>query len=339
MSRSGKPSVRMKDVAAELGLSAATISRALTRPDLVTSETRNAVVEAVERLNYRPNLVARQLRRRSSNLVLMVVPQLSPFYLELFEGVERKATELGITALMANSGRDARRERMFLDQVLSRRADGVLLVTGTHGDFLHSTASAAIPLVAVLEKPEGSDVPTVRVDDRAAARDATRHLIALGHRRVAHVAGMEAMTMAKDRRAGFLDAVDEAGLDRQHCYIVEGDFSIGSGDAAGERLLTRYPRPTAIFAANDEMAVGAAQALKRNGIVLGRDVSLIGYDDQRLSRLYRPSITTVQVPKTEIGYIAMTMLHAGVQRQDLARRDVVLPTRVVERATTGPCRG
>lgn len=328
----------MKDVAAQLGLSAATISRALTRPDLVTPETRKAVVEAVERLDYRPNLVARQLRRRASNLVLVVFPELSPFFLELFDGVERKAAELGVTALMAHSGRDARREKMFLDQVLSRRADGVLLVTGTHGAFLHDVASAALPVVAVLEKLRDSDIPTVRVDDRAAARDATRHLIALGHRRIAHIAGPETMTMAQDRRAGFLDAVEEAELDRRHCPVVSGDFSIGSGDAAAERLLTRHPRPTAIFVANDEMAVGAAQALKRNGLVLGSDVSLIGYDDQRLSRLYEPPITTVQVPKTEIGYIGMTLLHAAIQDHGAAARDVVLPTRLLERATTGRCR-
>jgi DNA-binding LacI/PurR family transcriptional regulator len=140
--------------------------------------------------------------------------------------------------------------------------------------------------------------------------------------------------MAALRLAGFKDAITGARLDPRYCYIVPGDFTIAGGEAGMERLLTRHPRPTAVFAANDEMAVGALQALKRANVRIGLDISVIGFDDQRMASLYEPQLTTVHVPMEELGYQAMMLLRRVIaQEEDVA--DVELSTRLVVRATTG----
>lgn len=327
----GQP-VRMKDVARDLGMSVATVSRALSNPDMVVAAKRERIEEAIARLNYRPNLIARTLRRRESRTALIVFPDLSPFFLDVFLGAERAAGELGYTALMGHCGRDPRREQLFLDQALSGRADGVILVTSSDNTLL-AGRSAFPPLVAMMERIDGCDFPTVRVDNHDGARVATKHLIGLGHRRIAHIAG-PAMAMARHRTAGFRSAIEEAGLDPRHCYVIAGEFSIRSGEAAMERLLTRHPRPTAVFAANDEMAVGALQAIKRAGLRIGVDISVIGFDDQRMAQLYEPKLTTVHVPMEELGYRAMRLLRRTIGGMEESE-DVILPTRLVIRETTG----
>jgi LacI family repressor for deo operon, udp, cdd, tsx, nupC, and nupG len=326
----------MKDIARELNLSPSTISRALSNPELVTPEKRRLIEEVIERLNYRPNLAARNLRKRSSRLVLVIFPQLSPFFLDVFSGIERAADEFGYTALMGHSGKDMQREADFLEQVLRRHADGAILVTTSNGSAISQRPRNLPPLVAMLEAIEGAACPTARVDNAAAAREATRFLIELGHRRIAHVTGPLPMAMAQSRLAGFREAIAQGGLDPKHCYVVQGDFSIASGEAAAERLLTRHPRPTAIFAANDEMAVGVLQTLKREGVGIGPEMSVIGFDDQRIARLYEPGLTTVHVPMADLGYQAMQLLRSAIEGDDVTDRDIVLPTSLVERATCAP---
>lgn len=326
----------MKDIARELNLSPSTISRALSNPELVTPEKRRLIEEAIERLNYRPNLAARNLRKRSSRLVLVIFPQLSPFFLDVFSGIERAADEFGYTALMGHSGKDMHREADFLEQVLHRHVDGAILVTTSSGSAISRRPRDLPPLVAMLEAIDGAAVPTVRVDNAAAAREATRYLIGLGHRRIAHVAGPLPMAMAQSRVAGFREAIAQGGLDPKQCYVVQGDFSIASGEAAAERLLTRYPRPSAIFAANDEMAVGVLQVLKREGVAIGSEMSVMGFDDQRIARLYEPGLTTIHVPMADLGYKAMQSLRSAIEGGDVTDHDIVLPTSLVERATCAP---
>ncbi len=203
---------------------------------------------------------------------------------------------------MAYTARDPHREEMFLDQALSQRADGVILVTSADACVLGARKRALPPMVAALEGIEGLNLPMVRVDNVSAAMDATDYLISLGHRRIAHISGPESMSMAEHRAEGFLKAIARGGLNPADCPRVAGDFTLASGEAAMSRLLTRPPCPTAVFAANDEMAVGAVQVLKKAGLRVGVDVSVIGFDDQRIASLYAPALTTIRVPTAELGY-------------------------------------
>jgi len=324
----------IKEVALDLGLSVATVSRALVHPEKLRPDTRERVLEAVERLGYQPNLIARDLRMRESRLVFVIVPSLSPFFFEVFRGVERAARESGYSVLMGHTERDAGREHMFFDQVASRRADGIILVTSADAAAMPAM-NRMPPVVAALETIEGQDLPTVRIDHTLAAGLATDHLLSLGHRRIAHISGPAQSPIARHRRQGYAAAMTAAGLDPLEFPILEGDFSVSSGEEVMARLLQLDRSPTAVFAANDEMAVGAIQTIKRAGLKIGHDISVVGFDDQRIATLYDPPLTTIRVPTEELGYQAMLLLQRAL-RGETVEMDRVFKTELVVRATTGP---
>lgn len=332
----GRParSVTIKEVARHLNVSPSTISRALGRPELLSEETRTRVLEAVERLGYQPNLIARGLRLQETRLLFVVVPTLSPFFLEVFRGVERAARETGYAVLMGHTERDISRELLFLDQVASQRADGVVLVTSSDQEELRARHKRIPPLVAALEKVSGLHVPSVCVDHHKGGMDAANHLLALGHRRIAHIAGPDTQTIAQQRRSGFQEAMVAANLDPAAYPCLSGDYSFALGESAMETLLTCHPAPTAIFAGNDEIAIGAIRTLKRVGLQAGKDVSVIGFDDQRIASLYEPALTTVRVPTEELGYQSTLLLVQQLQGAD-HQDDIVLPTSLIIRSTTG----
>jgi len=329
--------VTIKKVAKALDLSPSTVSRALSRPELLSEETRNRVLEAVAELDYHPNLIARGLRLKKTGLLFVIVPTLSPFFLDVFRGVERAARETGYNVLMGHTERNINRELLFLDQVSSQRADGIILVTSSNQEYLRTRQKRIPPLVAALEEVSGIGVPSASVDHFKGAVSATNHLLALGHKLVAHIAGPDSQSIAQHRKAGFRAAMEEAGLDPDTFPMISGDYSTGLGEAAMEALLTCHPAPTAVFAGNDEIAVGAIRTLKRVGLQVGKDVSVIGFDDQRIASLYEPALTTVKVPTEELGYQSALMLARRLQG-DPDVQDVVLPTSLAVRSTTGPVR-
>lgn len=334
----GRPhSTTIKDVAAELGMSAATVSRAFSRPSLLRDETRELVLSAAERLGYHPNLVARDLRLRETRLAFVVVPSLSPFFLEVFRGAEQAAREAGYALLMGHTDRDHTREQAFFDQVASHRADGVILVTSAAHSAIADRKKRMPPAIVALETVEGADLPTVRVDHTAGAAEATRHLIRMGHRRIGHIAGPAHVAMAVHRREGYELALREAGCEVDPTLIAEGAFNPASGETAMLQIMTSRAPPTAVFAGNDEMALGAIIAAKRLNLRVPQDVSVIGFDDQRLAGLYDPGITTIQIPTTDLGFLAMVQLKR-LLAGDLVTREIVLPTRLVERSSTAPPR-
>lgn len=323
----------IKDVARELDISVATVSRALSKPHLLRPATVERVREAVARLGYRPNLVAQNLKLGSTGIVYVVVPAMSLFFFDVFRGIERAAAELGYSVVAAHTARDPVREGEYFDQVACGRADGVLLVSSARLETRPPHMHQYPPTVAVLEADEGREFPAVRVDHIAAASMATQHLIDLGHRRIAHISGNTLAPMAEHRRRGFQQAMQAAGLSEE--YIVPGEFSPESGQAAMEALLARPNPPTAVFASSDEIAVGAIRAIRAAGLSVPGDISVMGYEDQRLSRIYDPQITTVHIPTFDLGYQAMVKLRRILAREAF-EHDAMLPTHIVIRATTAP---
>jgi LacI family repressor for deo operon, udp, cdd, tsx, nupC, and nupG len=331
----GRNPATIKDIAAELGLSIATVSRALTRPKMLRPETVRRVLETAERLGYQPNLAARDLKTRRTGVALVVVPSLHPFFLEVLRGAERAARETGYTVVMGHSDREPEREEAFFDQVASGRADGIILVSSAAKGTIAMRKRKFPPVVAALEEVEGRNFPTVRVNHAAAAAEATSLLINLGHRRIAHILGPRRSPMAQHRREGFLSALAAAGIKDGAQLCVQGDSSTASGEAATEQLLTLARRPTAIFAANDEMAVGAIRAARRAGLRVPEDLSVVGFNDQGLAEIYDPPLTTISIPTCELGYRAMLKLKSLLAGEQVAR-DEILPTEFILRATTAP---
>jgi len=334
--RSRAPNIRA--VAASLGVSASTVSRALTRPDLLNERTRKRVLEGIERLGFRPNLIARDLSRGETRIVLVVVPSLSNFFMEIFRGGERAAAELGYTLLLGHSQGDAEREQAFFDQVASRRADGIILLTGTLPSQMRSPNVPLPPLVLAAEYMRDFKAPTVRIDHAGGAEEAVRHLIHLGHKRIAHIAGPDHVATATDRLNGYRKALRAAKIPVDESLIQRGNFTIASGHNMMQVLMTQKRAPTAVFAANDDMAVGAMRAVKRLGLRVPEDISVIGFDDQEIAEFQDPPLTTVHIPRFDIGYRSMLMLETQIRSAGPAET-ITVPTRLVIRSSsTAPAR-
>jgi len=327
----------IRDVARELGISVATVSRALSRPELLRRETRDRVMAVVERLGYRPNLLARGLRRGETRALLLVVPTLSPFFLEIYAGAEDVAREADFALLLASSNGDPEREEACFDQVSSGRADGIVLLTGVVPSAYASGKRPLPPLVAVLERLPHHRVPVIRTDHRAGASAALRHLIGLGHRRIAHIAGSRKATSTAHRIAGYRSALESAELPVLPELIYPGDFTMQSGAAGMAQLLKLREPPTAVLCGNDEMAFGAISELRRSGFSVPEDLSVVGFDDQNMAAFYNPPLTTVHIPRRELGRRAALELMELLEGRSVAH-EVVLPTRLIVRDSTAPPR-
>lgn len=336
--RKSRGTTTINDVARELGISVATVSRALSRPELLRPDTRARVLAMVERLGYRPNVLARGLRRGRTHAILFVVPNLSPFFLEIYAGAEDVAREADFALLLGSSNGDPQREEACFDQVTSGRADGIILLTGLAPAAYASGRRALPPLVSVLERLPEHAAPVIRTDHRGGASEAVRHLIGLGHRRIAHIAGAAHVPSSARRLEGYRSGLEAAGLAAPPELLYAGDFTMQSGAAGIEKLLRLHEPPTAVLCANDEMAFGAIRMLNKRRLSVPQDLSIVGFDDQNLAAFYNPPLTTVHIPRHELGRRAALELIKQLEGREGAR-EVVLPTRLVIRESTAPPRG
>jgi LacI family repressor for deo operon, udp, cdd, tsx, nupC, and nupG len=331
MKKSSSPN--SKTVAEALGVSVSTISRVLTRPDLVNENTRRRILLGIERLGYRPNLAARDLRRGKTGTILVIVPVLrSLFFLEVLRGVEAAADELGFSALLANTRTELEREIAYLDLLTSNRADGVILLTGRLPPGSAKWARSQ-PLVLAGEPVLNSNLPTVGVDHEGGAEEAVRHLINLGHKRVGLITGPEQVLSAGWRTSGYRKALRSARIPLDNSLIQPGAYTIESGTNAMHALLHQRNPPTAVFATSDLMAIGAVRALKAVGLRVPADISVVGFDNEELAEIHDPPLTTVHFPRYEVGYQAMMML-MDVMSKKRSARSATLPTQLIVRASS-----
>jgi len=330
-----RPSI--KDIAAAAGVSPATVSRALTGTGLVAEPTLTRIREAADRLGYRPNVSARNLRTRRSMAVLMVVRDVgNPFYLEIFKGVEAAAREAGYSVLMGNTENDPDREAEYFDMLGDGHADGMILMTGKLPTRKTREVGPDRPVVVALEMIEASSFPHVVIDNEAAARDAVEHLIGLGHTRIAHVTGPLPEGMSQRRLQGYRQAMKHAGLTIPEGYEVLGDFGLRSGQEACRTLMKLGSPPTAIFTASDSMAFGVIGELRSLGLSVPEQVSVMGFDDLFLSEAFQPPLSTVCQPRADIGREAMTILLRKMTGGPVPAEPVIMPTTLQIRGTTAP---
>ena len=331
---------RIQDVARIAGVSTATVSRALHNPGLVTRETREKVQRAVAETGYAGNAMARNLRRMETRMIVVLVPNIgNPFFSEILSGIESVATANGYSILIGNTDNDPDRERTFADHVRGYQADGMLLLNGQPPYFATPRGAALAapgqpPVVVLCERLPDHDFPTVRIDNVEAARDATAHLVALGHRWIAHVKGPEGNILTIERLQGYDQALTSAGLPRKQGHVQAGDFSIASGQRAAARLMALERPPTAIFCANDEMAIGVIAALKAAGHAVPGDVSVVGFDDLPISGCYDPALTTVHQPRRLIGETGMQIMVDRLVNAAPGSSDRVMPTELIVRASS-----
>lgn len=325
-------SITLRDVAEAAGVSLSTASRVLDergRPS--QTEAAHRVREAAEELGYRRNAMAAGLRRGETSTIGVLVPRLTDTVMAaMFEAIERAARSRGQFAIVGMSGDDLEQERIVTQRLLDRNVDGLVLATARVDDALLASLRKDRVTHALVLRTDGIS-PSVVGDDESGGYAATRHLLDLGHRRIGLVLGPRYTSTANDRLLGVRRALAEAGVDLDDDLVVRGGYGIDDGVSGGERLLGVAPevRPTAIFAANDNLAVGVMSAAYRVGLTPGRDLSLVGYNDIPLARRLPVPLTSVAVPFDQIATTALDILSG--QREPTIHR--LLPS-LIPRASS-----
>jgi LacI family transcriptional regulator len=296
-------------VARAAGVSVATVSRVLNGKGPVRAATRDRVLAAVASLGYVPHSAARSLSTRRTGAIGVLLPDMhGEFFSELVRGLDLAARAAGYHLLVSGSHSDPVEARDVL-QALHGRVDGLVLMTaGMAGTWLPRGALARVPVVLLNDDGEGAGHESLRIDNRLGARLAVEHLIGLGHREIAMIAGPPANSDARERLQGYREALRARGIDPQAKLELPGDFTEEGGAAAGAALAGMLPMPTAVFAANDATAIGCLAALRERGVRVPEDLSLVGFDDIPIARYLSPALTTVHVPIAELGRRAMSRL-------------------------------
>jgi LacI family repressor for deo operon, udp, cdd, tsx, nupC, and nupG len=327
-----KPTI--SDVARFARLSTATVSRALATPDKVTEGTREIVMQAVRKIGYVPNSAARNLRTNTTRTILAVLPDVSNvFFSRVLRGISDTLIAQGYSLIIADTRNNPEREAQYAEFILAGRVDGVLLLNGRSLLSGPQGRVAAVPTVSLCERIPGAPFPHVETENRESARAITAYLASLGHRRIGYLRGPIRNVLEHERFAGYQDALRAAGLTYEATLTTSGDFTLESGEAAATDYL-KAPLPDAIFACNDEMAMGLIRGLAEAGVVVPRDVSVAGFDDIEFAEAYNPPLTTVRQARREIGEQAAGLLLRLIAGELPAQREFRLAANLIIRKST-----
>jgi LacI family repressor for deo operon, udp, cdd, tsx, nupC, and nupG len=328
-------SYNIREVAHAAKVSVATVSRTLQMPQVVAPLTRSRVQAAIDRLGYTPNAQARMLRTARTHVIVALVPDIAnPFFAEVIRGIEQVAHENRYSVLLGDTQNSRTREKAYADLLATKQADGLITLLP---HIPKVSVCGTLPIVNACEYVKDKSITSVYVDNSAAAKEAVDYRITLGHREIAFITGPMDSPISIDRDRGYQQALQCAGIKRDRKLTSIGDFSVESGIRAIESLLAQNQRFTAVFCSNDEMAIGAMQALKSKGLKVPEQVSIIGFDDIRFARHMDPPLTTVAQPKDELGREAMNLLIEILRGDNVPARKRILPTQLVIRGSTARC--
>ncbi|MCA0163108.1 catabolite control protein A [Bacillus sp. RAR_M1_44] len=329
--------VTIYDVAREANVSMATVSRVVNGNPNVKPTTRKKVLEAIDRLGYRPNAVARGLASKKTTTVGVIIPDISSiFYSELARGIEDIATMYKYNIILSNSDQNTDKELHLLNTMLGKQVDGIVFMGGNITDVhVEEFKRSPVPIVLAASVEEQAQTPSVNINYEQAIYDSVQLLVEKGHKRIAFVSGpMSEPINSMKKLAGYKRALEEAGIAFDEALVAEGDYSYDSGIEALANLLEQSDKPTAVIAATDEMALGVIHGAQDRGVSIPEDLEVIGFDNTRLSLMVRPQLTTVVQPTYDIGAVAMRLLTKLMNKEQVEDQIVELPHRIEERQST-----
>ena len=331
--------VSIKEVAKLAGVSIATVSRCVNNPEKVTERTRLKVQDAIVKTGYSPNTLAQSFRRGRTNLVMVVLPSIGdPFFTAVMRGIRTAAKAKGYSVLIEETQLNTMTADEISAMLVSRQTDGIILLAsmspfGT--EILSAKSRRRLPIVVGCEKVSSdlADLPSVHIDNVAAAKDATNFLITQGHKRIGMIFGQTDSLLTKDRELGYRAAMKQANLPIHEGWVAAGQMSIAGARQATRELLNHPEGPTAIFCANDEMAIGCLHEIKAADLRVPDDVSVIGFDDIRYAEVTDPPLTTVSQPAEEIGERVMYRLCRRIEegRSNDNNESLIVPHKLVVR--------
>ncbi len=331
--------MRIKDVAKLGGVSTATVSHVINNTRFVSEETKQKVLAVIEQLNYTPNAHARNLASgRSSSLGLIISDIANPFFPELVKSIQEQATEHGYDVILMNTNYDPARTASCVQRLIEQKVRGVAIMTSEMEQGLRARLAAKEVATVFLDLGTvGPHTSNIVVDYEKGIRQGVEHLLALGHRRIAYISGPPHLKSAARRRDAFTRMMKKY-RDSLHTTpsIFEGDFKTEGGQKAARQILRLDPLPTAIVSANDLMAIGALRELKNAGLRVPEDMSVIGFDDILFASLADPPLTTIALPRAEIGRAAIEALIQTIAADGNLGRKFKVKTHLVTRGSTGP---
>lgn len=330
----------LKELGRLAGVHPSTVARVLNDDpqQRVSEEVRARIIALAREHGYQPNHLARSLRTKRSFVAGTVIPDIAnPFFAILFRGIEDALAASGYSVIMANTDDEAAREQRSIAMLRGRQVDGLLIATARrHDPEIEALAATGFPFVLVNRHTDPIPGNAVVPDDYAGAVAAIEHLIALGHRRIAHIAGSDDMSTGHTRRQGYLSTLQRHHLPADPDLVVPGSYREPGGYEAMRRLLDLPRPPTAVFAVNDLAAAGAVRAIEEAGLQVPRDVSVVGFNDLSAAIGTARLLTTIRLPLHEMGEAAAGRLLAQITGERVSPEPLVIPVELVVRQSTGP---
>jgi len=329
--------VTIYDVAREANVSMATVSRVVNGNPNVKPTTRKKVLEVINRLGYRPNAVARGLASKKTTTVGVIIPDISSiFFAELARGIEDIATMYKYNIILSNSDQNEEKELHLLNTMLGKQVDGIVFMSGNiTQNHIEEFQKSHSPIVLAGSIEQTGTIPSVNIDYEKATYDAVQSFIENGHKEIGLVIGPLREPINRDMKLeGYKKALNNFNIPFREEYVVEGDYTYDSGIEAIEKLLELQNRPTALFVASDEMALGVIHGAQDKGLIIPKDLEVITSDNTRLSLMVRPQLTSVVQPLYDIGAVAMRLLTKLMDKESVSEQVVILPHRIEKRDST-----
>lgn len=329
--------VTLTELAKAAGVSIATVSRALTdSAHPMNKETKQRILTLAHELGYRPNLMARSLKTERTFTIGIIVDNIAgPFTPIMIRGIQDYLNEHHYFSVVINADWNPETETEAIHNLISRSIDGIIFVESWLRDAQPTLDTANKPYVFVHRLFGGSKINSVNVDDVAGGRMATEHLLILQHRRIGFIAGRKGWNASEARLVGYRAALKYAHIPYDRALVIEGDWEMQSGYPAAKKFLQMSERPTAIFAANDLMALGAIYAIQEAGLRVPEDIAVVGYDDREIASIARPSITTVSLPCYEMGQRSAELLLQLLEKKIETAEPIRIQGKLIVRESSG----
>lgn len=327
------------DVARHAGVSSATVSRVLAGSETVKPQLREAVLKAINELNYRPNRVARSLRVQKSTTIGLIIPDIqNPFYLSIVRAVEDVAYKQHYRVVLCNSDEDVEKEALYLNHLIDENIAGVILSPAHESGTLITEQirrlSETTPVVALDRRLSGVALDTVLTNNLESSYDLVSHLIANGHRSIGAILGVSNITTGRERREGYLRALADHGIPFVPKRLIQVVPKEENGYAAARQLLSLPEPPTALFTGNCQLTAGALRAVHEMNLSIPTDIALAGFDDMQWNVIVQPGITAVAQPTYELGRVAATLLMERIEKSSLPVREVMLKSKLIVRRSS-----